>query len=364
MVCGPINWAFAKVLPRHVARKMACRAASTEGDCKNGVPGQQKRCSLCRERLRGAHSHPGQWKSELQQFLMKYTKIPTASCVCKACERSVRRGFDGKCKGDFVPRWIKQNIKKQKQCCCVPGCGITSERSCTFAPFDVICEVANVSISEEELLNAHSPFYLCSQHYYSTYSYYRNSSECALCGSKGKHRVGVDRRRPIPYPDSITLMLSEIGNFESCLTNESVACNPCYQFCKRLLQQVGEDIRPAETIVESLRSKVADLQGKVNQLVNYSTKDEIALLHTALFLGEEMLADHAVTFPMVYQKYLSVLSSGSESAVPYQRYKVLLFVGKEFGDLMSSSCPCKRIGRLLYRTKCDPYVMLSYALGA
>ena len=46
------------------------------------------------------------------------------------------------------------------------------------------------------------------------------------------------------------------------------------------------------------------------------------------------------------------------------RYKVLLFLGKEFGDLMSSSCPCKRIGRLLYRTKCDPYVMLSHALGA
>ena len=31
---------------------------------------------------------------------------------------------------------------------------------------------------------------------------------------------------------------------------------------------------------------------------------------------------------------------------------------------MSSLYPRKRIGRLLYRNKCDPYVMLSHALGA
>ena len=41
-----------------------------------------------------------------------------------------------------------------------------------------------------------------------------------------------------------------------------------------------------------------------------------------------------------------------------------MFIGKEFGDLMSSSYSCKRIGGLLYRNKCDPYVMLSHALGA
>ena len=48
-------------------------------------PGEQSRCSLCRERLRSQHTHFGQWKSELQQFLLKYT----ASCVCKACKRNI-----------------------------------------------------------------------------------------------------------------------------------------------------------------------------------------------------------------------------------------------------------------------------------
>ena len=91
---------------------------------------------------------------------------------------------------------------------------------------------------------------------------------------------------------------------------------------------------------------------------------ERALLKTALFLAEEMLANHALTFPMIYQKYLSLLTKENQEALPFPRYKVLLYLGEEFGDLMFSSCPCKRIGRLLYRTKCDPYVMLSHALGA
>ena len=43
--------------------------------------------SLCRERVRSQHTHFGQWKSELQQFLLlKYTEIP-ASRVCMACDR-------------------------------------------------------------------------------------------------------------------------------------------------------------------------------------------------------------------------------------------------------------------------------------
>ena len=165
---------------------------SSERECESGFSGEQSRCSLCRERLRSQHTHFGQWKSELQQFLLKYTEIP-ASCVCKACERSIRRGFDGKFVGEYIPRWIKHGIKKQKQCCCVPGCDKTSERSCVFASFDVIREASSVSVSEEEVANVSSPFFLCRQHYYDTFSYCRSSNECALCGSKSNHHVIIEK---------------------------------------------------------------------------------------------------------------------------------------------------------------------------
>ena len=48
-------------------------ASAVIGDCSgdcDGVPGQQSRCTLCKQPLRGTHSHPGQWKSQLQQFLL------------------------------------------------------------------------------------------------------------------------------------------------------------------------------------------------------------------------------------------------------------------------------------------------------
>ena len=38
-------------------------------------------------------------------------------------------------------------------------------------------------------------------------------------------------------------------------------------------------------------------------------------------------------------------------------------MGREFGDLMSSVSPCNRVGRILYHTTCDPFLMLSHALG-
>ena len=69
---------------------------------------------LCASSLLGVHtSHPGQWKSELQQFLLKYSEIRGSSCVCKACERSIRRGLHGKYKEEFIPRSINKTSKKK-----------------------------------------------------------------------------------------------------------------------------------------------------------------------------------------------------------------------------------------------------------
>ena len=133
----------------HIATWFAIFYATISGECEHycRFPGEQGHCSLCKERLRAQHTHFGQWTSELQQFLLKYTEIP-ASCVCKVCECSIQRGFDGKFVGEYIPRWIKQEVKKQKQCCCVPGCGTISERSCVFTSIDVICEGVNVSDKE------------------------------------------------------------------------------------------------------------------------------------------------------------------------------------------------------------------------
>ena len=41
-------------------------------------------CALCKERLKDVHSHPGQWKVELQQFLLRYrlySAVPLPVCI-------------------------------------------------------------------------------------------------------------------------------------------------------------------------------------------------------------------------------------------------------------------------------------------
>ena len=92
----PKIFSVSNVLQSRVLSSEAMSSTSAViGDC-DGVPGQQSRCTLCKQPLRGTHSHAGQRKSELQQFLLKYSEIPRSSCVCKACDLRIRRGLHGK----------------------------------------------------------------------------------------------------------------------------------------------------------------------------------------------------------------------------------------------------------------------------
>ena len=97
-----------------------------------------------------------------------------------------------------------------------------------FADFSTICEAANVTVSEEEVS---SPLHLCSEHY-ATYSYCRCVSECALFGSKSKHRAGNDKRVPLrlllPQLGTIKVLLDEAGNFEKCLCGEHAIAAICF----------------------------------------------------------------------------------------------------------------------------------------
>ena len=127
--------------------------------------------------------------------------------------------------------------------------------------------------------------------------------ECALCGSNRSHRASSNLRwtfRAVPQPD---VLLQETGNFDQCITADSLACNKCYVFSQRLLQQCDEDLRSPESIVHAVRTKVDELQDSFQQCSNITNHNEVALLHTAIFLGEHMLSDQAITLPQLYQKY-------------------------------------------------------------
>ena len=99
----------------------------------------ESRCAPCSERLKDSHTHPEQWKSELQQLLLHYSSIPMTACVCRADERSSSMG-------GFNPRWVKRKVHKSNPVCCVPGCSITSERVCAFASFVLLLNLSIVCL--------------------------------------------------------------------------------------------------------------------------------------------------------------------------------------------------------------------------
>ena len=144
----------------------------------------------------------------------------------------------------------------------VPGCNVVDEHTftCVFASFDTICAASDVSIDEPADDTASSSFLLCMQHYHTVYKHCNPESvlECALCGCKRRHHVGSKlpwKFRHVAQPESIHILLQDMGNLDGCLTTDSLACSKCY-----LLPRAGA----IGSVCLSVQSKMGlsrDLQG-------------------------------------------------------------------------------------------------------
>ena len=62
-------------------------------------------------------------------------------------------------------------------------------------------------------------------------------------------------------------------------------------------------------------------------------------------------------FPESYAKFCQFLPFTEDGVV-------LTYIGIEFGNLLSSTCRHKKVGRIFFRTKSDPFTLLSHALGS
>ena len=88
--------------------------------------------------------------------------------------------------------------------------------------------------------------------------------------------------RSIPKPDTINEILSEVGNFESFVSENSNVCSKCYQFCIQLIEEYSE-MHADEHILEALKVKRDELQSMISEC---DEPNELALLHTAVYLGD------------------------------------------------------------------------------
>ena len=99
--------------------------------------------------------------------------MPLSSCVCRADQVSIKKGLGlaGKPKDEFIPRWIKRELQKQKPNCCVPGCGMVADHTCAFASYHTICAAAGVSIDASTTVTITNSSPLCAQHYHNVYKH-------------------------------------------------------------------------------------------------------------------------------------------------------------------------------------------------
>ncbi len=135
-----------------------------------------------------------------------------------------------------------------------------------------------------------------------------------------------------------------------------MVCYSCYKYCKQLLTSVVCMLSAED--VKELTCKLDHLQCTMQDHVITSTESyiELALIKTALHLCKCLLANQAMLLPTLYKHFLSNIPNSIE-------LRLLTYVGNQFGDLMSSVCHHKKIGRIFFQTKSDPYVLLSHALG-
>ena len=114
--------------------------------------------------------------------------------------------------------------------------------------------------------------------------------------------------------------------------------------------------------MKELTCKQEHLQSLMHDRGADSTESyiELGLNQTALYLCQCLLADQPVLLPTLYKYFQSCIPKSIECP---SKPRLLTYIGNEFGDLMSSVCHHRRIGRIFFRTNLDLYILLSHALG-
>ena len=294
------------------------------------------------------------------------------ACICKACELNARRGGGGggggevKClaaRKPFVPRWEKGR-RQQKLNCCVPNCSI--DVHVTKHPFSwqMICTALGIArISEGE-----SDLPLCASHYQLVYRLCNPETVqiCKTCGTKQKRShvsLAAKRFLPCPEPQKVELFLKESTQFEGCLGDGDLVCSQCYRYFTALIK-LNVCTLSSEAVVKELKQKQKFLEENISnfKVTNEDSLVTLALLHTALHLCKIVATDNPILFSDIYNHFHSLLPEPLHSDVCVSKSRVLTFIGNEFGDLLSSVCQSKRVGRIYFRTKSNPFDLLSHAL--
>jgi len=283
-------------------------------------------------------------------------------CICKACNTNITRAtkayMEGALPSDYKPRWCKGRF--EKVVCPIPCC--TTEACVANHPFtwEVICNCVGVAAVEEP-----PALPLCQAHYAYMHRLCKPERSggvvCKVCGVKRKHEhkeMTSQRFLPCPEPQKVEAYLREALDADSFFGGDLV-CYSCYRYCQQILTSEACTFS-SEVIIKNLVDKQKHL-GSI--ILTFTPKSSDCYVELALYVCKSVLSDRAVLFPVVYKRFCSYLSNTSQSTSSVLKARVLSFLGNEFSCLVSSVCSHKKIGTMFFRTKSDPYELLSRALS-
>ena len=340
-------------------------AATMPGECRTV-------CDLCKGNLGSLkHVHIEGWLQDHKdrcEFLGRVgVDMSSICCICKACNTNIMRAtkayMEGALPSDYKPRWCKGRF--EKVVCSIPCC--TTEARVANHPFtwEVICNCVGVAAVQEP-----PALPLCQAHYAYMHRLCKPERSggvvCKVCGVKRKHEhkeMTSQRFLPCPEPQKVEAYLREALDADSFFGGDLV-CYSCYRYCQQILTSEACTFS-SEVIIKNLVDKQKHLESIISTFTPKSSDCyvELALLRTSLYVCKSVLSDRAVLFPVVYKRFCSYLSNTSQSTSSVSKARVLSFLGNEFGCLVSSVCSHKKIGTMFFRTKSDPYELLSHALS-
>ena len=302
-----------------------------------------------------------------REFIKKHASIELVpqSCICKAHLIEAKRMWGNP---EYIPKWKSSDrsfaIVKYK--CLFSDC---QEIDKLISPkFDT---VQNMELAIGAQSTADSPLLLCPKHYTTLYRQLHATQSCVSCGIRPKQ--GTSFTRHSPNATLINSILSELNFDESAvhIQENDYVYNTCYKTHLAMLKYKDNkdnetcDSKKLMQLMESWKITIA------NDATDAITK---AILHTVLYVADEIMHERAVLLPRASQVFLAVYTENSacqtvhvlevgEGTIKYTTQWLLNQIILHLEPFINYRCIHKKFGTLLFRKGGDILTSLSWALG-
>lgn len=325
---------------------------------------------MCSGRIGMRHTHVGKWAENAKLFVQSEVdenSVKSDECVCNVCFVDVKRCMSKKNNGEVYELYcFKGKISLCK--CAIPSCTDAVKNQKHPFTWNDICSatgIARLSSTDDV------PSSLCNRHYQLAYHMLNardDSIQCHVCGVNRKHHkyTAAQRFSPCPNPKKVEAYLRDTAGYTDKISENDLLCYNWYKYLSQLLKS-DVCMLSSDDVLQELECKEKYLVDKNSEFLCTSEESyrHCAVYKTALVASRLLSSEQAFVFNTIYHEFVSNIPEDLRKNIQASKYKykLLSFLGSEFGQLLSSFCHHRRTGTVFHRAKADLSVLLSNALS-